>query len=401
VQNTGIGVRFLERNALRRRALVDVAAWRPAVLHRFAVLIETMRRYSYGKVDPKAPSWMRTLIEEVNRVTRSGYGTITEASVKPFYSMPRLAELVVAAGEPKAALLHHLYGPKNYVTDRFSQLVDGLADYLVENAEVVTATLPHLHADGQERLINDLGRLKIGIGVFFEILFSSGVGTSKNVRKAARAILQEAPADELLNRAELTFASGSTEVRRETVELLAMLVGGPASNALGAQLEREKSKPVRDAITAALARIGAARAANAEASGTQSTYAWAYLKHATERRDYHANTIAKMSPDDPDRHVKEEKERSLANFARILARDILASPTETLGDLDARAWLLLLETCPDQLPEAARRGDVSALPAGIKIENYIVSAVGMQAAVDIALAILRAIAMPRRAHRSS
>ena len=108
-----------------------------------------------------------------------------------------------------------------------------------------------------------------------------------------------------------------------------------------------------------------------------------------------------MGPHDPDRHVKEEKERSLANFARILARDILASPTETLGDLDARAWLLLLETCPDQLPEAARRGDVNALPAGIRIENYTVSAIGMQAAVDIALAILRATTSPRRAHRSN
>jgi hypothetical protein len=132
----------------------------------------------------------------------------------------------------------------------------------------------------------------------------------------------------------------------------------------------------------------------------QSTYAWAYLAHATERRDYHANTIAKMSADDPDRHAKEEKERSLSNFARILSRDILASPTEKLGDLDARAWLLLLETCPDQLPEAARRGDVSALPAGIKIKNYTVSAVGMQAAVDMALAILHSTANPRRAHRS-
>jgi hypothetical protein len=47
------GDRYLERNALRRRALVDVQAWRPAVLHRFAVLIETMQeaagRYTYGK----------------------------------------------------------------------------------------------------------------------------------------------------------------------------------------------------------------------------------------------------------------------------------------------------------------------------------------------------------------
>jgi hypothetical protein len=127
------------------------------------------------------------------------------------------------------------------VTDRFSQHVAGLADYLVENAELVTATFPHLHADGQERLMHELCRLKIDIGAFFEILFSSGVGTSKNVRKTARAILQEAPADELLNRAEVTFASGSTEERRETVKLLAMLIGAPASDALGAQLERETS----------------------------------------------------------------------------------------------------------------------------------------------------------------
>jgi hypothetical protein len=134
--------------------------------------------------------------------------------------------------------------------------------------------------------------------------------------------------------------------------------------------------------------------------GYRSTFARAYLAHARERRDYHANTIAKMSPGDPDRHLKEEKQHSLANFARILARDILASPTDTLGDLDARAWLLLLETCPDQLSEAARRGDINALPAGIRIKNYTVSLVGTQAAVDIALAILRATATPRCAHRS-
>ena len=143
------------------------------------------------------------------------------------------------------------------------------------------------------------------------------------------------------------------------------------------------------------------RSDNRLSPGYRSTYAWAYLAHATERRDYHANTIAKMCTDYPDRHLKEEKQRSLANFARILARDILASPTETLGDLDARAWLLLLETCPDHLPEAARRGDINALPADIRIKNYAVSEVGIQAAVDIALAILRASANPRCVHRSS
>ncbi len=135
-----------EYNSFRRRALVDAQAWRPAVLHRFAVLIETLQDaagwHRYGKVDPKAPSWLRVLIEEMNRVTHSGYSPVAELSVKPFYSMQRLDELLAVAGEPKAALLHHLYGPKNYATDRLSQLMDGLADYLVENADLVAATLP-------------------------------------------------------------------------------------------------------------------------------------------------------------------------------------------------------------------------------------------------------------------
>jgi len=262
------GVRYVQRNEVRRRALVDVEAWRPAVLHRFAVLIATMQeaagRHGYGNVDPKAPSWLRALLEEVNRVTRSGYGHVTEASVKPFYSVPRLCELLAAAGEPKAALLHHLYGPRNYTSDRFSQQVEGLDGYLVENVDLVAATLPHLHADGRERLINDLGRLKIGTGAFFGIVFAGAVGASKTVRKAARAILKEAPAEGLLSKAAETFASGSMDERRETVELLAMLVGAPAQEALAQQIEREKSKAVRDRIAGALARIGAAPAVPAE-----------------------------------------------------------------------------------------------------------------------------------------
>jgi hypothetical protein len=53
------------------------------------------------------------------------------------------------------------------------------------------------------------------------------------------------------------------------------------------------------------------------------------------------------------------------------------------------------------MAEAARRGDIIALPAGIRIKNFTVSEVGIRAAVDIALATLRATANPRRAHRSS
>jgi hypothetical protein len=259
------GVRYLERKELRRRALVDVQEWRPTVLHRFAVLLETMQnragRFRYGKVDPKAPSWLVVLIEEVEQIARFGNGVDPAPAVKRFFSVPRIAELLAAAGEPEAALLHHLYGPSNYATDRFSRQVDGLADYLAANADLVAATLPHLHADGRERLMHDLGRLKIATGAFFDLVFASAVGASKTVRKAARAILQESPADRLLAKAAETLASGSTEERRETVELLAILVGASARETLATHSEGEKSKAVRDAIAGALARIGAAPAA--------------------------------------------------------------------------------------------------------------------------------------------
>ena len=266
------GVRYLERKELRRRALVDVQEWRPAVLHRFGVLLETMQnragRYRYGKVDPKAPSWMATLIEEVEQIAHFGNGLDPSPSVKRFFSVPRLVELVAGAGEPEAALLHHFYGPSNYATDRFSRQSDGLADYLAAHAQLVVATLPHLHIDGRERLMHDLGRLGIGTtDALFDIVFASAVGASKAVRKAARAILQKAPADRLLGKAGEILAAGSTEERRETVELLAMLVGTPARDVLTAHCEREKSKPVRDGIAAALARIGAAPSAETTKQG--------------------------------------------------------------------------------------------------------------------------------------
>src|SRR5262249_37249306 len=85
---------YQQHTALRRRALVDVEEWRPAVLHRFAVLIETMQdaagQYRYGNVDPKAPGWLRLLLAQVSYITRTGHGRVTEPSVKPFYSMHRL-----------------------------------------------------------------------------------------------------------------------------------------------------------------------------------------------------------------------------------------------------------------------------------------------------------------------
>jgi hypothetical protein len=266
----GYGPGHADHQARRRRALVDAEQWRPAVVHRFGVILDALREavgwLPYRAGDDRAPRWLLVVIQEVNTITHSGYGQVSDPAVQRFYAMERMQELLEAAGEPPVALLYHLYGPKDYVRDRLSLLMEGLADYLTANAGLVKATLPGLHADGRERLINDLGRLKLG-NVFFDALFDAGIGPSKGTRKAVRAILQGAPADQLLAKGQEALDSGSAEQRRETVELLATLLGEPARELLTAHLETEKSKAVRDATSAALNRINAAPTTGAGSAG--------------------------------------------------------------------------------------------------------------------------------------
>ena len=250
------GPNYEDHRRRRRRALVDTEAWRPAVVHRFAVLLDVLWEASgRGKTDDNSPRWLTVLMLEVSRIT---YGTTTEPGVKPFYAIACLEELLAAAGAPKAGLLHYLYEPVYYASRILSHHMDGLADFLVANAGMVADTLPKFHADGRERLLYDLGRLNLAGAPFFDLVFASAIGSSKNVRKAARAVLRDAPHEHLLAKAEAALSSGSTDQRRETVDVLVMLVGAAARDLLTAQLERDKSKPVRDAIAAALARLDAA-----------------------------------------------------------------------------------------------------------------------------------------------
>jgi hypothetical protein len=62
---------------------------------------------------------------EVRLVTRTGYKeAVTEPSARRFFSVQHLDELLAAAGEPKEALLHYLYGSSNYATDSHSSRED-------------------------------------------------------------------------------------------------------------------------------------------------------------------------------------------------------------------------------------------------------------------------------------
>ena len=66
------------------------------------------------------------------------------------------------------------------------------------------------------------------------------------------------------------LAEGKTDERRFTVDLIAALASEQAGPILSAHLETEKSKPVRDAITGALARLAAAPVSGADGEGMRA-----------------------------------------------------------------------------------------------------------------------------------
>jgi hypothetical protein len=128
----------------------------------------------------------------------------------------------------------------------------------------------------------------------------------------------------------------------------------------------------------------------------QSIDAWQYLEAEREHYEFVTRVGAKVAPDDPQEEAAEAKCDALSHAVRAQARHILASPIKTWLDLDARAWLVLLASDFDfdfDLPEAARRGNVAALPARLDIGDAY--GAGEQAAVDLALYVLRSTMVKR------
>lgn len=244
---------------LRRKSLVERAEWQPALLYRFGELLLALNSSSNGAYcisrltgTSRAPGWLIALGCEVSNFWSAHITESTDLQIKRFYTASNLNALVAAAGEPPEALLQYFYNPDDWYSP--CKTVLGLEEYLTDNVDLITRTLPDLHADGRKRLIEDVARLKLG-DAFFNMVFAAAIGSSKQTRQIAWPILQGIDHQRLLRKAKETLASRSGNERRETIELLVALLGREARDFLASHLEGEKSKPVSDAIVAAIARI--------------------------------------------------------------------------------------------------------------------------------------------------
>jgi hypothetical protein len=252
----------------RWKALVETIGRGHAAVHRFAVVLHALHdaagTYFLSNTSQTGdrPAWLTTLLYELYEVgdcTPYDGDPVSDPGLKAFFTMSGLAELLRTAGEPVETAFRCRYGSQEYWGSHGMKRFKGVGEFLLANAEAIAAMAPQFDAAGRQKLVEDLGRHNLGDSVFFDLTFAFAVGSSKAVRQAARPALQQADASRVLDKARETLESARVgDVRRETVELVASLYGEQARALLAAHLETEKSKPVRDVVTAALARINAA-----------------------------------------------------------------------------------------------------------------------------------------------
>jgi hypothetical protein len=249
---------------LRRKSLLERDAWEPALIYRFgAVLAAIESGYWTQGADDRALRWLRLVCDEANNATANRRDK-QDVLLKPFLCAATLLELVEAGGENATALVNLLYGHNNWSWNSYAHSICDLKEFLAGNVVAVEEAATVMHVGAQKQLAQDIGRLGLA-EPYLDALFRWAIVSSpKSLRGAAQAALTVVSPDLLTVKAAAALAKGKTDARRLTVDLIAALASEQAGPLLTAHLESEKAKPVRDAITGALARLAAAPVAGGD-----------------------------------------------------------------------------------------------------------------------------------------
>lgn len=255
-----------EALAARKKVLLSAEEIPFAVIKRLGTLMTAIqpRNQLTAKTAPAAvPAWLFWIVEETNTATGDGDWQKPSAKTMQLWSVPRLEACLADASEPRAALLHLLYGPKHYFWDNVSAAIPGLEDYLKANAELVTEVAGKLDAAGRTRLIEDMARHGLVAGLYLDLVFGLAVSSAKAPAMAARAALRSLPFEVLAAKAKAVFEGKDSGMRRAACEVLAAVGGAVAVPLLEAQLAAEPVKSVREAVAALIPQLNAAAASAA------------------------------------------------------------------------------------------------------------------------------------------
>ena len=249
----------IEAGAAARKAFMLGAESVPhPMLKRYAIARNAIyQNRTYVNV-AEVPGWLKMLVLETHSAFRGGWGEPCPVTQR-IWSLPRIEACLAQTGEKPEALLFMLYDPRDYSgLSRVFLSSPSLKPYLEGHVDLVAATIDKLEPDGRVALIEELARLRLSIGIYFDLVYRIAIGSAKGPAKAAVTALRAAPLASIIEHTTVAFGLKEGASRRAAAELLALIAGRQAQPLLEAQLAAEPSKPVREAIAALLTQINAA-----------------------------------------------------------------------------------------------------------------------------------------------
>jgi hypothetical protein len=255
------------RNALYRR--VGATPEDAALLARLGRVLEAADGgQSLDRAGSAAPDWLQYVLNDAlwsslpHEDAKNRQNNLVE--LLPAWDIRMLRALLADADLPQQMALSIVFerrGIDAYYHDQIYRrlLAAGpLDDDMLSHPDEVEFVAGALSAPGRTVLANRIGTSSTLRNTFAALLARLAVGDSKTVRAAAARHLDALDRAVCLAHLERLLRDGQGEERANAAELLARVQGAAAGPVLEVALARETSKPVQQAIRAALTRIQAA-----------------------------------------------------------------------------------------------------------------------------------------------
>lgn len=252
--------------AARSRFYGEVKADKPPLdaLIRFGKLLEASDNgRSIDKTGADVPLWLQYLINDAWFASFNERMSVPEASKRRAgWTADLMVQLLEREELDPTLALDILFERKEldgYYHDHLSAMVlmPSVVDFMRAHPDAVNALPTKLSAAGRGVLTNRIGPDKDLRDMFARLLVSLAVDPSKTVRADAMPYLEKIEQSTRLELLGELLRNGDSTQRSQAADLLVRYPVDSTRELLESTLEAETSKPVQQALRAALSRLGA------------------------------------------------------------------------------------------------------------------------------------------------
>nr|WP_315399630.1 hypothetical protein [uncultured Duganella sp.] len=256
------------RHKLYQRVANDEAG--VALLVRLGKALEAVDRGRLlGHTGAAMPDWLQYLLNDALWGALPGRRDENQQAERPAWDVTLLRALLAHDDYPAAMVLPIIFERKQldgaFHKTLFARLLapGALDDYMLAHGADVRATAAALSAAGRILLVNRIGASAALLAAFPDVVVRLAAADGRTVRAAAARYIDRLDKADGTAHIGALLRDGLTDEKVNAADLLARTQGEAALPVLEAALAAESSKPVQQAIRAAITRLGAADDAGA------------------------------------------------------------------------------------------------------------------------------------------